>query len=167
MKKSLKEKTVVSVIGTSTASAKTYGLALEVGRLLAEAGITVACGGLGGVMEAVCRGCSEKGGISIGFLPRERDKANPYVTIPIPTGLGEARNILVVSSGEAVIAIGGAFGTLSEIGFALKLGKPLVGLNTWTVTDDEGNTYPERTASTPGEAVEMILGITGGGKRRV
>jgi hypothetical protein len=162
MAESIRGKTIISVIGASSPSQKIYGLALEVGRLLAEEGLIVACGGLGGVMEAVCKGAAERGGLSLGFLPRDPDAANPYVTIPVPTGLGEARNILVVSAGAAVISIGGSFGTLSEMGFALKLDKPLVGLHTWSVTDDGGNTYPRIRASSPREAVEMALGYIGG-----
>jgi hypothetical protein len=154
---SIKGKTIISVIGASRPDERIYALAMEVGRLLAEKGFIIACGGLGGVMEAVCRGAAERGGLSLGFLPRESDVANPYVTIPVSTGLGEARNILVVSSGAAVISIGGAFGTLSEIGFAMKLGKPLVGLHTWSFIDNEGNSYPEMAASTPREAVDMVL----------
>jgi uncharacterized protein (TIGR00725 family) len=154
---------LISVIGTSTASRKIYDLALEVGRLLARRGWIVACGGRGGVMEAVCRGVSEEGGISIGFLPGDLDEANPYVTIPVPTGIGEARNFLVVNAGRGVISIGGAFGTLSEVGFALRSGKPMVGLATWKAIDDENRKYPEMTASSPEEAVDMVLAaITGG-----
>jgi uncharacterized protein (TIGR00725 family) len=157
MAESIRAKTIISVIGASSPSRKVYSLALEVGRLLAGEGLIVACGGLGGVMEAVCKGTAERGGLSLGFLPRESEEANPYVTIPVPTGLGEARNILVVSSGAAVISIGGSLGTLSEMGFALKLGKPLVGLHSWTVTDDGGTSYPLMRASSPREAVKMAL----------
>ncbi len=154
---------IVSVIGTSTASSEIYALALEVGRLLVRRGCIVACGGRGGVMEAVCRGAFEEEGISIGFLPGGIEEANSYVTIPIPTGLGEARNLLVVSAGKAVISIGSAFGTLSEIGFALKSGKPLVGLATWKAIDEEGNIFPAMMASCPEEAVEMALSSISGG----
>lgn len=148
---------VISVIGTSTASEEIYSMALTVGRLLAKAGITVACGGRGGVMEAVCKGVSEEDGISLGILPGDISEANPYVTIPLATGLGEARNVVVVNSGEVVISIGGAFGTLSEIGFALKAGKPLVALNTWNVADETGVKAPFHHVSTPEEAVKVAL----------
>lgn len=156
-------KTIISVIGSSTPSQEIYEMAVEVGRLLADKGFIVACGGRGGVMEAVCRGVAERGGISIGFLPGDISEANSYVTIPVPTGMGEARNVLVVSSGRAVISIGGAFGTLSEIGFALKLNKPLVGLETWIATEKDYGKYPENIASSPEEAVEMVLAFVDGG----
>jgi len=154
---------IVSVIGTSTASPEIYTLAREVGRLLAMKGCIVACGGRGGVMEAVCRGVAEKGGLSLGFLPGGVEEANPYVSIPVSTGLGEARNCLVVSAGNVVIAIGGAFGTLSELGFALKLGKVVIGLGSWRACDDEGREFPSMTASSAEEAVEMALSAMDGG----
>lgn len=163
MLKDSNKKIVISVIGTSTASEEIYAMALEVGRLLARKDCIVSCGGRGGVMEAVCRGVAEEGGISLGLLPGGPEEANPYVTIPVPTGLGEARNVLVVSSGRAVISIGGAFGTLSEIGFALKLGKPIVGLATWKAIDEEGNEFPAMIASSPEEAVEKALSSISGG----
>lgn len=104
----------------------------EVGRLLAEAGAVVVCGGLGGVMEAACRGARASGGLTLGILPgRDRRDANPHVAVAVPTGLGEARNALVVRAADAVVAVGGAYGTLSEIALALKGGTPVVGLNTW------------------------------------
>ena len=106
----------------------------EVGRGLAEAGITVVCGGLGGVMEAAARGAAEAGGEVIGILPGDHPgEANPYCTQVVATGIGHARNLAVVASGDAVIAIGGEWGTLSEIAFARRLGRPVVALQTWTV----------------------------------
>lgn len=147
---------VISVIGSSAPPAETYELARQVGRLLARAGCTVVCGGKGGVMEAVCRGVAEEKGFSLGLLPAGIEEANPYVTLPLSTGLGEVRNVAVVSSGDAVISIGGAFGTLSEIGFALKLGKPVIALNTWSV-QEPGAQSPLMPASTPEEAVELAL----------
>ena len=152
---------VISVIGTSTASPETYELAREVGRLLARAGCTVVCGGRGGVMEGVCRGVSERGGISVGLLPGDIREANPYVTIPLSTGLGEVRNFAVASAGEAVISIGGAFGTLSEIGFALRSGKPVIGLKTWRISEDGKSPTPMIEASTAWEAVRLALEKTG------
>jgi uncharacterized protein (TIGR00725 family) len=106
----------------------------EVGRLLAERGAMVVCGGLGGVMEAACRGARAGGGTTIGILPGlSRSDANPFVDVVIPTGLGEARNALVVRAADAVIALGGGYGTLSEIALALKAGKRVVGLGTWEI----------------------------------
>jgi len=132
-----------------------------VGRLLAGAGCTVVCGGRGGVMEGVCRGVSERGGISVGLLPGDIREANPYVTIPLSTGLGEVRDFAVASAGEAVISIGGAFGTLSEIGFALRSGKPVIGLKTWRISEDGKSPTPMIEASTAGEAVRLAREKTG------
>jgi uncharacterized protein (TIGR00725 family) len=105
-----------------------------VGRLLAERGATVVCGGLGGTMEAACRGARAGGGMTIGILPGlDRSAANPFVSVAVPTGLGEARNALVVRAADAVIALGGGYGTLSEIALALKAGKRVVGVRTWEI----------------------------------
>jgi len=110
-------------------------LAEAVGELLAQRGATVICGGLTGVMEAACRGAKSKGGLTIGILPGEDPStANPWVDIPIATGINYARNIAVVKSAQAVIAIGGNYGTLSEIAFALKGGIPVIGLHTWSLS---------------------------------
>jgi hypothetical protein len=155
---------IISVIGTSTASKEEYDLARRVGRLLARERYIVVCGGRGGVMEGVCRGVSEEGGISVGLLPEGKEQANPYVTIPLPTGLGEVRNVAVVSAGEAVISIGGAFGTLSEIGFALKQGKPVIALNSWEVRENAGAEPLLLSASTPEEVVALALEKTGRGR---
>jgi uncharacterized protein (TIGR00725 family) len=104
----------------------------EAGRLLAEGGAILVCGGLGGVMEAACRGARSAGGLTLGILPgRDRREANRYVEVAVASGLGEARNALVVRSADAVVAVGGAYGTLSEIALALKGGTPVVGLGTW------------------------------------
>src|SRR5436190_209326 len=122
----------LSVIGPGVCSAEESRLAEEVGRLLALRGVAVICGGLAGVTEAACKGAFEAGGMTVGLLPGiDASDANPYVRLPIPTGMGEARNVLVVRAGLAAIAIGGEYGTLSEIAFALKMGKRVVGLNTW------------------------------------
>jgi uncharacterized protein (TIGR00725 family) len=105
-----------------------------VGRLLAERGATVVCGGLGGTMEAACRGARAAGGTTLGLLPGlDRSDANPFVSMAVPTGLGEARNALVVRAADAVIALGGGYGTLSEIALALKAGKRVVGVGTWEI----------------------------------
>jgi hypothetical protein len=157
----MERQTIISVIGTSAASPEQYETAREVGRLMAGAGCVVVCGGRGGVMEGVCRGVAEGGGVSVGLLPGGVEEANPYVTIPLSTGLGEVRNVAVVSAGEAVVSIGGAFGTLSEIGFALKLGKTVVALGTWEVRESPDAEIPLLRASTPFEAVELALRSAG------
>jgi uncharacterized protein (TIGR00725 family) len=126
---------LISVIGAGKCDEKTYALAEQVGRELAQHGATIVCGGLGGVMEAACKGAKNAGGRTIGILPGISPReANPYVDIPIVTGLGEARNVIVVRTGRAVIAIGGEYGTLSEIAFAFKFGIPVIGLGTWQLT---------------------------------
>lgn len=153
----LKRKKIVSVIGTSTATPELYELARETGRLLAERGCVVVCGGRGGVMEGVCRGVREGGGISVGLLPTSIEEANPYVDLPIVTGLGELRNMAVASAGAALISIGGAYGTLTELGFALRQGKRVVGLRTWALRDEEGRPTPMLTAGSPEEAVDLAL----------
>jgi uncharacterized protein (TIGR00725 family) len=115
--------------------------AAEVGRLLAERGAVVVCGGRGGAMEAACRGAKKAGGLTVGILPgSDRSEANPYVDVVLPTGLGEARNALVVGAADVVIAIGGGYGTLSEIALALKARKRVIGLGTWEI---EGVTAAE------------------------
>jgi uncharacterized protein (TIGR00725 family) len=125
----------ISVIGGSRCSRAEAELAEQVGIELATRGVTLVCGGLTGVMEAACRGARSAGGTTIGILPGERrEDANPYVDIPIVTTLGEARNVVVVCSGQAVIAIAGEYGTLSEIAYALRNGLPVVGLNTWSLS---------------------------------
>lgn len=142
----------VAVIGGGEVAPEVAALAYEVGRELARKGAVVVCGGLGGVMEAAAKGVCEAGGVSIGILPGpDRSFANPYLTYTIPTNLGHARNMLIVHSAEAVIAIDGSYGTISEAAIALKLGKPVVALqNTW-------NLPHLKAAKTPGEAVSMIL----------
>ena len=128
---------LISVIGGSQCSPEEARWAEEVGRGLARRGATVVCGGLGGVMHAACKGARSAGGHTIGILPGDsRDSANPCVEIPIITGIGYARNSIVAKTGEAVIAIGGSFGTLSEIAYALQAGTPVIGLNTWSLCKD-------------------------------
>ncbi len=148
----------IGVIGSGMCDARTYALAEEVGRRLAQAGATVVCGGLGGVMEAACRGAKAAGGQTIGILPgSEPDQANPYVDIPIPTGLGEARNVIVVRTARVLIAVGGEYGTLSEIAFALKFGRPVVGLETWQLARGGVPVPAFLEARTPEEAVQKAL----------
>ncbi|MFN7065249.1 MAG: TIGR00725 family protein [Aquificaceae bacterium] len=124
----------VAVIGSSRAKQEEYKLAYELGREIAKRGWLVVCGGRGGVMEAVCKGAKEEGGITVGILPSyEGEEANPYVDIRIRTGMGWNRNPLVVASGDVVVAIGGNWGTLSEIAYALILEKPIIGYKTHTI----------------------------------
>ena len=126
-------------------------MAEEVGRLLARRGAVVVCGGLGGVMEAACRGARGEGGAALGILPGlDRGAANPFVSVAVATGLGEARNALVVRAADALIAVGGAYGTLSEIALALTAGKPVIGLGTWEIDGVERVEGPEA-------AVKMAL----------
>jgi len=129
----------VSVIGGAQCGAAEQTLAEEVGRLVARAGATLVCGGMGGVMEAAARGAKEAGGTTIGILPgHDRAAANPHLDHVLTTGMGHARNLAVVSSGDAVIAIGGGYGTLSEIGLAAKIGRPVVILAGWRLEGGEG-----------------------------
>lgn len=142
----------VSVIGGSTVDEGTYERAREVGRLLAAAGHSVVCGGLGGVMEAACRGAREEGSETVGILPGvDPHAANEWVTTPVATGLGHARNALVVMNGEAVVAVDGAAGTLSELGLALVYDRPVAGLDAQPV-DLEGYETVESSA----EAVAFV-----------
>jgi uncharacterized protein (TIGR00725 family) len=155
--------TYVAVCGPGLADEQETAWAEEVGRRLAEAGAVVVCGGLGGVMDAAARGAQEAGGTSVGILPGStRTEASPHLTVSVPTGMGEARNALVVRSADAVIAIAGEFGTLSEIALALKLGTPVVGLSTWELTKATGPVEdPIVRASTPEEAVGLALRLEG------
>ena len=124
----------VAVVGPSEAADGELTVAEEVGRLLASSGVVVVCGGRGGVMEAVSRGAASVGGTVVGLLPGlDRSDANAFVTVAIPTGLGELRNGLVARACDAMIAVGGGYGTLSEIALALKAGKPVVGIGSWDI----------------------------------
>jgi len=154
------KKRFIAVIGGGQCSAQEAKLAEEVGRELARQGAILVCGGLGGVMEAACRGASSEGGITIGILPGEsRQSANPYVQFPIVAGVGYARNLSVVKSAQAVIAVGGSYGTLSEIGYALQGGIPVIGLYTWSLfrNDQEDNSII--LAQSPAEAVNKALNL--------
>lgn len=127
-----KQKMVIGIIGSSSIAPGEDLLAQEVGERLAEEGVIIICGGLGGVMESSCRGAKKANGITIGILPGASAKdANPYIDIPIPTGIGEARNLIIIRASSSIVAIGGGYGTLSEIAFALRLGVPVIGLKTW------------------------------------
>lgn len=153
---------IIAVIGAGRCSKEIARRAQEVGRELAKRRATLVCGGLGGVMEAACRGAKEEGGLTIGILPGlSHHEANPYVDIPIVTGLGEARNVIVVRTAQAVIAVGGEYGTLSEIAYALKMGRPVVGLNTWQLAKDGQPREDIVEVSTPVEAVQRALALAG------
>jgi len=148
----------IAVIGGSQPSTEEAKLAEAVGKELARQGVTVVCGGLGGVMEATCRGASAEGGITVGILPgNSRRDANPYVKIPVVTGMGYARNIAVVKSAQAVIAVGGSYGTLSEISYALSNGIPVVGLKTWALSKNDKRNDAIVVVKTPAEAVKTAI----------
>jgi len=144
----------VTVVGSGTATGKLYEQAREVGRLIAERNGIVVCGGLSGVMEAAARGATEVGGTAIGILPDEdRRRQNEFLSYSVATGVGQARNLAVVCSGDAVIAVGGEYGTLSELGLARKVGRPVVVLEGW----DLGQHVI--AALSPEEAVEAAFGF--------
>ncbi|HEV8564751.1 MAG TPA: TIGR00725 family protein [Actinomycetota bacterium] len=152
----------VAVVGAAIATDEETAWAEEVGRRLAETGAVLVCGGLGGVMDAAARGCEAAGGISVGILPGDfRAGASTHLTVTLPSGLGEARNTLVVRAADVVIAIGGEFGTLSEIAFALKMGTPVVGLESWRLEREGMVGDPIQRAGTPSEAVARALGAAG------
>jgi len=148
----------VGVIGASKPTEQDAENAFKVGEILASSGVAIVCGGLTGVMESVCKGAKVHGGVTIGILPSEDPgDANPYVDIPIPTGFGTGRNILVVRASDVLIAIGGGTGTLSEIAFALNSGKVVIGLGTWDIRKmglDHPNFIP---ATSPEDAAQKAL----------
>lgn len=148
----VKRKRLIGVIGASRPSAEGLRLAEEVGRLIAESGAVTVNGGLGGVMEAASKGAAEAGGEVLGVLPGpDATTANPYVTIAVPTNMGHARNVVIAHAAEALIAVEGEFGTLSEMAIGLKLGKPVYTLPGGL------QVYGARTAKNPETAVKMVL----------
>lgn len=150
----------VAVCGGGDAGDEASAAAEEVGRALARAGAIVVCGGGRGVMEAAARGAAAEGGTSIGILPgTDRAAGNDHLTISLPTGIGEMRNVLVVRAADAVIAVGGEFGTLSEIAFALKTGVPVVGLRTWKLLLDGRALDAFPVVDEPADAVELALRV--------
>ncbi len=152
----------IAVVGGGNWPLSVAQQAEAVGQELARRGAVVICGGLGGVMEAVCKGARSQGGTTIGILPgNSRHDANPYVTIPIATGMGYARNVLVVKSADAVIAIDGEFGTLSEIAFALQWGIPVIGLDTWVLSRKGHVSDSIIVATDPVDAVEKAWSAAG------
>ncbi|MFA4844440.1 MAG: TIGR00725 family protein [Candidatus Margulisiibacteriota bacterium] len=153
------KKIFISVVGESHASPEIAKLAEEVGAEIARAGAVLVCGGLKGVMESAAKGAKSAGGTTIGILPgSRREDANPYIDYPIITGIGYARNKLVIKTGHVVIAVGGFYGTLSEIAFALGYKIPVVGLNTWQFIHHNGQMDKEvRRANTAAEAVVLAM----------
>jgi uncharacterized protein (TIGR00725 family) len=147
--------TIIAVIGTAEGSTEELKAAEELGNLIAKKGWTLITGGLGGVMEAASRGASKAGGTVVGIIPQGETKAaNPYVHIPIATNMGHARNPIIVHSADAIVAVGGGYGTLSEIAIALKLGKPLFTIGSWDIK----GTKPVKDAQAAIKACEASLG---------
>jgi len=158
----------LGVIGASSCDEEERRLAESVGRVAATRHFVIVCGGRGGVMEAAAKGAREAGGLVVGILPdADRGSANPYLTVSLPTGMGEARNALIVRSCDAVVAVGGAYGTLSEIALALKMGVPVVGVNTWVIRQPRLGLGPIQTAGDPEKAVALAAELAGlrGGSR--
>ncbi|RJQ50994.1 MAG: TIGR00725 family protein [Actinobacteria bacterium] len=158
------EQLYIGVVGSGSGLSEAEATAArEVGEEIARRGAVLVCGGLGGVMEAAAAGAKAAGGTVIGILPGlTRAGANPYVDIAIPTGLEEARNVLIVRASDALIAVGGEFGTLSEIAFALKTGKPVVGLGTWVLSKAGHEVDAVTNAKRPAEAVEKAFRLASG-----
>jgi len=130
------KKVFIGVIGAGSCSKKIYNTALDVGKNIAKAGAILVCGGLGGVMEGAAKGSKENGGIAIGIIPGEsREEANQFIDFPIVTGFGEGRNLVIIRSSDVIIALPGKYGTLSELAFCLKIGKPVISLGTWDVSE--------------------------------
>lgn len=149
----------IAVIGAGKCGPETAAVAEEVGRLIARAGAVLVCGGMGGVMEAACKGAREAGGTTIGVLPGlNRADGNRYLDFSVCTGIGHARNLAVASSGDAVIAVGGEFGTLSEIGLALKTGRKVILLDSWEISKEGGTPEGVVVASSAESAVSLALG---------
>jgi uncharacterized protein (TIGR00725 family) len=148
----------IAVVGPGRAGAEELAVAEEVGAQVAAAGAVLVCGGLGGVMEAACRGARSRGGMTVGLLPGlDRGEANGWVEVAVPTGLGEARNALIVRAADAIVAVGGAWGTLSEIALGLKTGRPVVGLGTWELARGGEAVEGITAMDNPSEAVAQAL----------
>jgi uncharacterized protein (TIGR00725 family) len=127
-------KKIIAVIGAGSADKSILKIAEDVGKLIAGRNAILICGGLGGVMEAAAKGARSEGGTAVGILPQDhKDEANLYIDIPVATGFGEGRNVIIVRTADAIIAVGGEYGTLSEIAFGLKMGKPVIGIKTWDI----------------------------------
>ena len=148
-------KLIVAVIGGHKCEQKVGEIGEKIGKFLAEVGAIVVCGGLGGVMERVSKGCHEAGGLTVGILPGEdKAAANAYIDIPIPTGLGYTRNTIVAACADIVIALPGEYGTLSEIAFALNMKKPVIGIGSWDIKG-------MKQVKTAQEAIEKVKEIAG------
>ena len=148
----------IGVLGPNTCGAAERRLGFEVGAEIAKRGAILMCGGLGGMMEAAAEGAKSAGGATVGILPgRDAGDANPHIDIAVPTGLGPLRNAVIVQSCDAVIAIRGGYGTLSEIAFALRLDVPVVGLRTWSVSQDGRPDPGIHVAASPADAVRLAL----------
>lgn len=153
----------IGVIGAAVCSAATVERAEAVGAGIARRGGVLICGGRGGVMEGAARGARREGGLVIGILPgRDRRQGNSYLSVALATGLGDARNAVIACACDALIAIGGGYGTLSEIGLGLKMGKPVIGLGTWRMVSGRGEAAAIITAGSPEEAVELAFRAAGG-----
>jgi hypothetical protein len=148
-------KRIVAVIGAGTAEEPLLKIAEEVGRLIARRDAILICGGLGGVMEAASKGVRSEGGTAVGILPQDhKNEANTYIDIPVATGFGEGRNVIIARTADAIIAVGGEYGTLSEIAFGLRMGKPVIGIKTW---DIKGIIKGENAEDAVNKAFEAIL----------
>ena len=151
---------MIAVCGPSEPSQEELAMAEQVGKAIAEADVTLVCGGRGGVMEAACRGAKSAGGTTIGILPGyDRDDANEWVDFPVLTGMGEARNAIVVASGDAVIAVGGGFGTLSEIALALKMHKRVINLASWELDPTRVVRFAGDAAYVPAATAEQAVAM--------
>jgi len=152
---------IIGIIGGASVSSRVREQAFQVGQRIAESGATLVCGGLGGVMEAACRGARTAGGVTVGILPEsDTTGANPYVAIPVATGMGIARNAIIVRTADVLIAVDGSYGTLSEIAMALNLGKTVVQLGSWRLPE-AGEVDPELylTAEDPADAVRKAIEV--------
>jgi uncharacterized protein (TIGR00725 family) len=157
----------IGVIGEGRCSARVARDAERVGAAIARAGAVLLCGGRRGVMEAAARGAARAGGCVVGILPGfSRRDANRWVTLPIVTGMDQARNVILVRSCDAIVAVGGMYGTLTEIALALKLGVPVVGLRSWRLRQPEGRRVPLARAATAEEAARRALHAASRGSRR-
>jgi uncharacterized protein (TIGR00725 family) len=147
-------KPIIAVIGGRRSDKSLLKEAEEAGRLIARKGLTLVCGGLRGVMEAASRGAKSEGGLTVGILPQNDSReANPFIDIPIVTGLGIGRNVIIARTADALIAVGGEYGTLSEIAFALQMGKPVAGIKTW---DIKGVVSAENAEEAVNKVLELL-----------
>jgi hypothetical protein len=145
---------IIAVIGAGSGDEPLLRIAEEVGRLIAKRNAILICGGLSGVMEAASKGARSEGGTTVGILPQDhKNNANPYIDIPVATGFGEGRNVIIARTSDALIAMGGEYGTLSEIAFGLRMGKPVIGIKTW---DIKGIIKAENAGDAVNKVFELI-----------